>query len=46
MGQTNYQFERRKRDMEKMRKQAAKRQRKLERKKERGAEATPQPPTV
>ena len=40
MAYVNYQFEKRKRDLEKKRKQEAKRQRKLERKKQQDAEAS------
>ncbi len=43
MAFVNYQFEKRKRDLEKKRKQEAKRQRKLDRKKHQGAEP-PAPP--
>ena len=43
MGRVNYQFERRKRDLEKKQKQEAKRQRKAERKKRQDAEV-PTPP--
>ena len=46
MAQANYQFERRKRDLEKKQKQEAKRQRKLERKKRQDAEAAGQSPSV
>ena len=46
MAYVNYQFEKRKRDLEKKHKQEAKRQRKAERKKRQGAEASGQPPSV
>ncbi len=43
MPQVNYQFEKRKRDLEKKKKQEAKRLRKLERKQAQGGEAPAQP---
>ena len=46
MARANYQFEKRKRDLEKKKKQEAKRQRKVERKKRQSTEATAQPPSV
>ena len=46
MGRVNYQFERRKRDLEKKQKQEAKRLRKAERKKQHDAETSAQPPSV
>jgi len=45
MGRVNYQFEKRKRDLEKKQKQEAKRLRKAERKKQQAAEASALPPT-
>ena len=46
MAHVNYQFEKRKRDLEKKQKQEAKRQRKLERKKHQDPEASAQAPIV
>jgi len=46
MAQANYQFEKRKRDLEKKQKQEAKRQRKMERKKRQGTEASEPSPSV
>ncbi|MBI1992152.1 MAG: hypothetical protein HYS71_02805 [Candidatus Omnitrophica bacterium] len=46
MAYVNYQFEKRKRDLERKQKQEAKRQRKLERKKHQGAEPPAPPPSV
>ena len=46
MAHVNYQFEKRKRDLEKKQKQEAKRQRKAERKKAQGAEPPAPPPSV
>ena len=46
MAYVNYQFERRKRDLEKKQKQEAKRLRKAERKKRQNAEASTPPPSV
>jgi len=46
MVRVNYQFERRKRDLEKKQKQEAKRQRKLERKQHQDAEPPALPPSV
>ena len=46
MAFVNYQFEKRKRDLEKKQKQEAKRLRKLERKKQQAAEPPATPPSV
>ena len=46
MAYVNYQFEKRKRDLERKQKQEAKRLRKLERKKHQGAEPPAPPPSV
>lgn len=46
MARVNYQFEKRKRDLERKQKQEAKRLRKLERKQQRSVEPPVQPPTV
>jgi len=46
MARVNYQFEKRKRDLERKQKQEAKRLRKLERKKQQGVEPPVQPPIV
>ena len=46
MAYVNYQFEKRKRDVEKKQKQEAKRQRKLARKQHQGAEPPAPPPSV
>jgi len=46
MAYVNYQFEKRKRDLEKKQKQEAKRQRKAERKKAQGAEPPAPPPSI
>ena len=46
MAFTNYSFERRKRELAKKQKDEAKRQRKLEKKNARAAEAAAQPPSV
>jgi len=46
MAHVNYQFEKRKRDLEKKQKQEAKRQRKLERRKHQGTEPPAPPPSV
>lgn len=46
MARVNYQFEKRKRDLERKQKQEAKRQRKLERKKAQAAEAQTPPPSA
>ena len=46
MARVNYQFEKRKRDLERKQKQEAKRLRKLERKKQQGVEPPAQPPIV
>ena len=46
MAHVNYQFEKRKRDLEKKQKQEAKRLRKLERKKQQSVEPPAQPPIV
>ncbi len=46
MAQKNYQFERRKKDLERKQKQEAKRLRKAERKKAQGAEEPTPPPVV
>ena len=46
MARVNYQFEKRKRDLEKKQKQEAKRLRKLERKKQQSVEPPAQPPTA
>ena len=46
MARVNYQFEKRKRDLEKKQKQEAKRLRKAERKKRQDAELSAQPPSA
>lgn len=46
MARVNYQFEKRKRDLEKKQKQEAKRLRKLERKRQQSVEPPAQPPIV
>lgn len=46
MAYVNYQFEKRKRDLEKKQKQEAKRLRKLEKKKERAGELPTPPPSI
>jgi len=46
MARVNYQFEKRKRDLEKKQKQEAKRLRKIERKKKQAAEASAPPQSV
>jgi len=46
MAYVNYQFEKRKRDLEKKQKQEAKRQRKLEKKKAQSADPSAPPPSV
>jgi hypothetical protein len=46
MAYVNYQFEKRRKALEKKQKQEAKRQRKLERKHRQGGEASAQPPSV
>jgi len=46
MAYVNYQFEKRKRDLERKQKQEAKRLRKLERKKQQSVEPPAQPPVI
>ncbi len=45
MAHANYQFEKRRRDFERRKKQEAKRQRKADKKKGQGTEASTQPPS-